>query len=445
MPAIELTDTTDPAESDSGNEETVSFESTHKQANCFRPEVDGKPAQLSTFRLRPDGHIVACVWPKSSKSGSAKQDDAESGDDTEIRGYVHVYNPDFELVDQFGLPFQPSALDVDSSGNMFVAGEGRIGRMARDGEIEIMADSPTLAGVDMEELKEEVRKEMKEQLDRSRKMYEKQIETFSEQISEIEATDENERSDSQNRRLKSLKAQVKNFEDYIQQQNDVNDQMIEYRLKSKSKITAVAVSDKDVFVATGARQGSGYEVYRMDRDLDDAEVLEIAIIENIQRADLNAVEEAAGYRQLMDVYGYTQEKMADVLGKSRSHIANLLRLLSLPEDVQDLVRNGKLSSGHARALITANDPSTLARQVAAQGLSVRATEKLAKSRKEGTPSSRQPAEKDADTKALEGDLSAALGMSVTLTHKPDGEAGQVVIQYKSLDQLDELCRMLSGG
>ena len=188
------------------------------------------------------------------------------------------------------------------------------------------------------------------------------------------------------------------------------------------------------------------------RDFSDTEVLEIAIIENIQRADLNAIEEAAGYRQLMDKFGHTQEKMAEALGKSRSHIANLLRLLNLPADVVELVRVGELSAGHARALITANDPSALAKQVIKDGLSVRATETLVKREQSGsddnifgsTPKRSAGAEKDADTKALEGDLSAGLGMKVQLNHKKDGESGQMVIQYKSLDDLDELCRKLGG-
>ena len=119
------------------------------------------------------------------------------------------------------------------------------------------------------------------------------------------------------------------------------------------------------------------------RDFDDTEVLEVAIIENIQRADLNAVEEAAGYKQLMDRFGHTQEKLAEALGKSRSHIANLLRLLSLPMDVQKLVIEGKLSAGHARALITAEDPSELAKIVVRDGLSVRATEALVRKQQAG--------------------------------------------------------------
>ena len=187
------------------------------------------------------------------------------------------------------------------------------------------------------------------------------------------------------------------------------------------------------------------------RDFDDMEVLEVAIIENIQRADLNAIEEAAGYRQLMDKFGHTQEKMAEALGKSRSHIANLLRLLQLPDDVVEMVRKGDLSSGHARALITADDPSALARKVVAEGLSVRATEALVKSMQgrgeETAPKSSKRAgeTKDADTKALEGDLSAALGMTVQLSHKPGAEAGQMSISYKTLEELDELCRILSGS
>lgn len=184
------------------------------------------------------------------------------------------------------------------------------------------------------------------------------------------------------------------------------------------------------------------------RDFTDVEVLEVAIIENIQRADLNAAEEAVGYRQLMDRFGHTQEKMAEALGKSRSHIANLLRLLNLPDPVLDMLRAGTLSSGHARALVPAKDPVGLAQQIVKGGLSVRATEALVK--REGKPTSsgtgtnaNQKAEKDADTKALEGDLSAALGMKVRLDHSDGKENGKLTVEYKSLDQLDEICRLLS--
>ncbi|UAB88775.1 ParB/RepB/Spo0J family partition protein [Ruegeria sp. SCSIO 43209] len=184
------------------------------------------------------------------------------------------------------------------------------------------------------------------------------------------------------------------------------------------------------------------------REFDDTEVLEVAIIENIQRADLNAVEEAAGFKQLMDRFGHTQEKLAEALGKSRSHIANLLRLLSLPLDVQSLVIEGKLSAGHARALITAENPSELAKQVVREGLSVRATEALVKKQQGGAdkpaPKSRNlNAGKDADTRALEKDLSAILAMKVTINHKAGSESGQVVMAYENLDQLDDLCAKLS--
>lgn len=196
-----------------------------------------------------------------------------------------------------------------------------------------------------------------------------------------------------------------------------------------------------------AQRAKLHDVPVLIRDLDDGEVLEIAIIENIQRADLNAMEEAAGYRQLMDKFGHTQEKLAEALGKSRSHIANLLRLMNLPDDVQQLVRDGELSAGHARALITSDNPSVLAKSVVDGGLSVRATEALAKKKDKPAdrpaPRARKSSEKDADTKALENDLSAALGMKVVIDHKAGGEAGQISIQYNSLEQLDDLCDKLS--
>lgn len=184
------------------------------------------------------------------------------------------------------------------------------------------------------------------------------------------------------------------------------------------------------------------------RDFTDAEVIEVAIIENIQRADLNAIEEALAFRQLMDRFGHTQEKLAEALSKSRSHIANLLRLLHLPDDVQSLVRDGKLTSGHARALITAPNASELARQVIARNLSVRETEALTRDTGKAvtgkTSGPRPKSDKDADTRALEDDLSANLNMRVTITHGGAGEGGTVSIAYRSLDDLDLLCRVLSA-
>lgn len=197
-----------------------------------------------------------------------------------------------------------------------------------------------------------------------------------------------------------------------------------------------------------AQMAQLHEVPVLVRTLDDTEVLEIAIIENIQRADLNPIEEAAGYRQLMFKFGHTQEKLAEALGKSRSHIANLLRLLNLPETVQEMVTAGELSAGHARTLVTARDAEGLARTIVAKGLSVREAEKLAKGGN-APPPSRKPdtarvgIDKDADTKALEADLSAALGMKVQIDHKPDQEKGRLTISYDTLDDLDGLCGILS--
>lgn len=188
-----------------------------------------------------------------------------------------------------------------------------------------------------------------------------------------------------------------------------------------------------------------HEVPVIVRTYTDTEALEVAIIENIQRADLNAIEEAAGYRDLMDRFGHTQEKVSEALGKSRSHIANLLRLLNLPVDVQEFVRDGKLTAGHARTLVTAEDPVSLAKQIIAKGLSVREAERLAKKPKdEAKPSPRPKSEKDADTKALEGDLSATLGMKVSIDHKAGGESGIVTIRYQNLDELDDICGILGA-
>lgn len=188
------------------------------------------------------------------------------------------------------------------------------------------------------------------------------------------------------------------------------------------------------------------------RTLDDVEVLEIAIIENVQRADLNPIEEAAGYAQLIERFGHTQEHVAEALSKSRSHITNLLRLLKLPDVVQAHVREGRLSAGHARALITMADPVAASKQIIDRNLSVREVEALARdeAKGRGRPVSRRgqgsapTQEKDADTRALEADLSANLRMAVSIHHEPGGERGRLTITYNTLQDLDDLCRALSS-
>lgn len=195
-----------------------------------------------------------------------------------------------------------------------------------------------------------------------------------------------------------------------------------------------------------AQMAQIHQVPVIVRELDDTEVLEIAIIENVQRAELSAIEEAQAYRQLMDRFGHTQEKIAEALSKSRSHIANILRLLALPQDVQSMVEAGTLTAGHARALITTPNATELARQVVGRGLTVRQTEALV--RKSAVPPAARARlagmrEKDADTRVLEGDLSANLKMGVTINHEPGGERGRLTITYNTLDDLDMLCRVLS--
>lgn len=192
-----------------------------------------------------------------------------------------------------------------------------------------------------------------------------------------------------------------------------------------------------------AQRAQLHEVPAIVRELDDTEVLELAIIENIQRADLNAVEEATAYRQLMDRFGHTQEQLAEALGKSRSHIANMLRLLNLPEPVIKLLQDGELTMGHARALLTSSDPLEFARQVIKKDLSVRETEKLVKRGLAKPTAGKVAPLKDADTRQIEQDLSAALGMKTSIDHKPGQESGVLTVRYKNLEELDEVCRRLS--
>lgn len=184
------------------------------------------------------------------------------------------------------------------------------------------------------------------------------------------------------------------------------------------------------------------------KTLTDGEALEIALIENIQREDLTPLEEAQAYDQLMSQFAYTQEQLAGALGRSRSHVANMMRLLKLPEDVQDMVAAGSLTAGHARALLTADQPKRLAEDVVRRGLNVRQTEKLVADMAKGggrqrRPSTKLPQEKDADTRAMEVALMDALGLKVSIAHRPDG-SGDLVVSYGDVEQLDDVARRLQG-
>ncbi|PCI33115.1 MAG: chromosome partitioning protein ParB [Alphaproteobacteria bacterium] len=199
-----------------------------------------------------------------------------------------------------------------------------------------------------------------------------------------------------------------------------------------------------------AAQAAGlHNVPVLIREMTDAEALEIALIENIQRHDLSPIEEAMGYKRLMDEFHHTQEQLSHVVGKSRSHIANMLRLLALPEPVRQLVSEGKLSMGHARALVTVENAESLAQRILKEGLSVRQVEAIAKKGKAPSRVASKRAaksyklEKDADTVALENDLSLALGVTVSIDFNSD-ESGELRLCYKSLEQLDDICQRLNG-
>lgn len=184
------------------------------------------------------------------------------------------------------------------------------------------------------------------------------------------------------------------------------------------------------------------EVPVIVRNVDDRTALEIAIVENVQRSDLNPLEEALGYEQLIAEHGYTQNDLGDIIGKSRSHVANSLRLLKLPSPVRDMLSSGTLSAGHARALIPTSDPTALAKTVISKGMSVRDAERLAQSdiRAQSEPQAAAKPEKDSDTVALERTLTDSLGLEVKINHK--GGPGQIKISYKTLEQLEEICRLL---
>ncbi|MFZ1814874.1 MAG: ParB/RepB/Spo0J family partition protein [Rhizobiaceae bacterium] len=197
-----------------------------------------------------------------------------------------------------------------------------------------------------------------------------------------------------------------------------------------------------------AQKAGLHEVPVILRDVEDKQALELAIIENVQRSDLNAIEEALGYQQLIDGYDYSQNELAEVIGKSRSHVANTLRLMKLPESVRTMVAEGSLSAGHARTLVTASNPSALAERIVRDGLSVRQAELLAQNAAEkgskGNDSTRKQAVRNADIEALERRLTDALGLKVSVSFDIKG-GGEMKIRYRNVEQLDDVCRRLESG
>ena len=191
-----------------------------------------------------------------------------------------------------------------------------------------------------------------------------------------------------------------------------------------------------------AQRAGLHEVPVVIRPFRDSEVLEIALVENLQREDLTPLEEADAYSRLMEEFGRSQGDVAETIGKSRSHVANTLRLLGLPPAVKHQLEEGALTAGHARALLTAPDPTALAGEVVRRGLNVRATELLVRRRTE-RPEPRQRKPRDHDTVALERDLGASLGLRVSLS--PNGRGGSLTLHYASLEQLDRVLKLLRGG
>ena len=222
-------------------------------------------------------------------------------------------------------------------------------------------------------------------------------------------------------------------------------------IKSKGLVQPILVrpsntNDGEYEIIAGERRWRAAQVAQLHaipaviRNLNDTESLEIAIIENVQRSDLSPIEEAAGYKKLMESYNHTQEQLSEVVGKSRSHIANIIRLLSLPQSIQDMISQGSISSGHARAIMNSAFPEQLAERIINENLSVRATEALVKEKKEGPKKVKL---KDPDPIDLEKKLTNILGLDVTISHRGK-QGGSLKVSYKSLDQLELVTKKLKS-
>jgi len=222
-------------------------------------------------------------------------------------------------------------------------------------------------------------------------------------------------------------------------------------IKSKGLVQPILVrpSEKnpgDYEIIAGERRWRAAQIAQLHempaviKNLNDVESLEIAIIENVQRSDLTVIEEAAGYKKLIESYGHTQEQLSEIVGKSRSHVANIMRLLTLPQSIQDMITEGKISAGHARAIMNSAFPEKLAEKIVSENLSVREAESIAKKGKNQIKKVRL---KDPDTVDLENSLSQKLGLNVEINHKGN-KGGHIKIDYKNLDQLELVTNKLKS-
>jgi len=227
--------------------------------------------------------------------------------------------------------------------------------------------------------------------------------------------------------------------------NDLTESVKEKGILQPSLVRPVAGHADAFEIVAGERRWRAAQLAKLHdvpvvvREMSDSEALELAIVENVQRADLNAIEEGAAYHELMDRFQYTQDRIAKEVGKSRSHVANTLRLLKLPESVKAMVRDGRLTAGHARTLLGVADPEARAREIVEGALNVREAEQRSKSRK---PARRGQNSEDPNIKAIESNISNLLGLKVQIVHKGN-KGGDIRISYRTLEQFDDLIRRLS--
>jgi ParB family transcriptional regulator, chromosome partitioning protein len=249
----------------------------------------------------------------------------------------------------------------------------------------------------------------------------------------------------------------KNFEDTAKAKAELEE--LASSIRERGLVQPLVVRPKDEVGSTyyeivagerrwrAAQMAGLRQIQVIIRALSDEEALQLAIIENVQRSDLNAIEEAGGYRDLVERFGYTQDELGQIIGKSRSHLANTMRLLKLPESVQALVRDGSLSAGHARALIGHDDAEAIAKEIVEKGLNVRDVEALVMGRKAAgasSPPKPSASQKDPDTRAAERQMSDALGLAVVI-NPGSGEAGEVIVRYKTLEQFETIHKALLAG
>ncbi len=260
------------ADADDGDGMKTSFEATHQETDFLKPTLDGEPVQLNTFELDDQGNIWACVSllnrPKSNRDASDDEDSGDKAEDDAAKGYILVYGPDKELVRQIPVPFAPTAIDLDPSGIVYTAGEGKICKMTAEGKVLLAATTPNMAGKDIEDLRSDAVEAYKKQIEQTAERFAKQITQLKEKIAKLESVEEEKRTKRQTAQLKSYNQQLTQL-DQFSPQEEIPEDLVDHLIEGKFGVPSMCATANHVFVTTSATTGFGYSIWRTDINFEN--------------------------------------------------------------------------------------------------------------------------------------------------------------------------------